>query len=561
MLTASTGSSYLWKNGTTTITGATAQSYTATAGGGYSVEVTNANNCKATSAGTTVTVNTLPVITSYAQIDGGNWFQASATTVCSGSTLVLGPHPTVETGWSWTGPNGYSATSRAITLAALTTTQGGVYTASYTDGNTCKASATFTLAVNALPTAAITTTTATTFCTGGSVVLTSSAGSSYLWKNGTATIIGATVQNYTASTAGSYTVEVTNAGGCKATSTATIVGVNALPTVAITTNTPTTFCTGGSVVLTASAGSSYVWKNGTTTITGSTAQNYTASTAGSYTVEVTNAGGCKATSTATTVTVNALPTAVIIASGSTTIVSGGSVVLTASTGSSYIWKRGSTQVGTSQSYTAATAGSYTVEVTNANNCKATSSAMTVTVNANQPSVITVTSPTANSTVNGSIDIAVDITDADGSITLVEFLDGTTVIGTSVTAPYLFTWANPSEGTHTIYVRVTDSNGGVTTSAATQVTSSSTTTGTQSSNTLNAVVYPNPSNGDVYIDTDVDLSTASITLVDVLGREVGVTSVATGNGARIDVSKLSEGAYVLTIKHGNSIVRNKITVVK
>jgi hypothetical protein len=359
--------------------------------------------------------------------------------------------------------------------------------------------------------------------------------------------------------AGSYTVEVTNANSCKATSTATTVVVNALPTATITTSTPTTFCQGGSTVLTASSGSSYKWMNGTTQV--GTAQSYTATTAGSYTVEVTNANSCKATSTATTVVVNALPTATITASGSAAIVSGTSVVLTASSGSSYIWKRGGTQVGTAQSYTATTAGSYTVEVTNANNCSATSSAMTVTVTANQPSTITVTAPTPNATVIGAIDIAVDVTDADGTITLVEFLDGTTVIGSTTAAPYNFTWDNPSEGAHTIFVRVTDSNGGVTTSAATQVTSSTTTTGVQSSNTLNAVVYPNPSNADVYIDTDVDLSNASITLVDVLGREVSVSPVATGMGARINVSNLSAGTYVMIIKQDNSILRKKITVVK
>ncbi|MBC7450417.1 MAG: T9SS type A sorting domain-containing protein, partial [Cytophagales bacterium] len=82
-----------------------------------------------------------------------------------------------------------------------------------------------------------------------------------------------------------------------------------------------------------------------------------------------------------------------------------------------------------------------------------------------------------------------------------------------------------------------------------------------SNTLNANVYPNPSNGDVYIDTDVDLSNARITLVDVLGREVAVSSVVTGSGARLDVSNLSEGAYVIIIKQDNSILRKKITVIK
>uniref|UniRef100_UPI00036F5617 Ig-like domain-containing protein n=1 Tax=Cytophaga aurantiaca TaxID=29530 RepID=UPI00036F5617 len=417
--------------------------------------------------------------------------------------------------------------------------------------------------VNAAPTAAITTTTPTTFCTGGSVVLTVSSGSSYKWMNGTTAITGVTAQSYTATTAGSYTVEVTNASGCKATSTATTVTVNAAPTAAITTTTATTFCAGGSVVLTASSGSSYKWMNGTTAITGATAQSYTATTAGSYTVEVTNASNCKATSATTTVTVNAAPTATITANGSTSIPQGGSVELQANTGSgfTYKWFKGTVQVGTAQTYTATDAGVYTVEVTNANNCSATSSGTNVNINTNQPSVITITSPVANTTVQGTITITADVTDPDGTIVAVEFLDGNMVIGTSTTAPYSFDWSNPGQGTHVITVRVTDSNGGVTTSAPVTITAEAVTTGVQSSNTLNANIYPNPSRGDVYIETDVDLSNASFMIVDVLGREVQLESTLTGSGAMVDVSNLSAGTYVFIINNGNSILRKKVTVVK
>ncbi len=149
--------------------------------------------------------------------------------------------------------------------------------------------------------ASISSTTPTTFCQGGRVVLTASAGSSYVWKNGTTTL-STTTQTLNATTAGSYTVEVTNTNGCKATSEATTVTVNPLPTSNISTTTPTTFCQGGSVVLTASAGSSYIWKNGNTTLS-TTTQTLTANIAGSYTVEVTNSNGCKATSVATAVEV------------------------------------------------------------------------------------------------------------------------------------------------------------------------------------------------------------------------------------------------------------------
>jgi hypothetical protein len=229
---------------------------------------------------------------------------------------------------------------------------------------------------------------ATTFCSGSSVVLTASAGSSYLWSN------GATTQSITVTTAGSYTVRVTNASGCRSpASAATVVTVIALPTAPISGNT--SFCTGGNTVLTstATAGSgtisSYQWQvGGINVASGGTSATYTATAAGSYTVTVTNSNGCSFTSSAYVVSVNALPTAPI--SGNTSFCTGGNTVLTstatAGSGSisSYQWKIGGVNVasgGTSAIYTATAAGSYTVTVTNSNGCSFTSSAYVVTLNA------------------------------------------------------------------------------------------------------------------------------------------------------------------------------------
>ena len=114
-----------------------------------------------------------------------------------------------------------------------------------------------------------------------------------------------------------------------------------------------------------------------------------------------------------------MPVSNITASGPTTFVQGGNVVLTASAGASYKWFKGTTQVGTASSYTASTAGVYTLEVTNTSSCKATSVGMTVNVNSNQPSVITLTAPTNNATINGAITISATATDPDGAITKVE----------------------------------------------------------------------------------------------------------------------------------------------
>jgi Bacterial Ig domain/Secretion system C-terminal sorting domain len=74
---------------------------------------------------------------------------------------------------------------------------------------------------------------------------------------------------------------------------------------AIITSPSTSFCAGGSVALSANAGTSYVWRNGSTAV--GTSSTYIAKTGGSYTVIVTNASGCKDTSAVKTMTVNPVP--------------------------------------------------------------------------------------------------------------------------------------------------------------------------------------------------------------------------------------------------------------
>jgi len=254
----------------------------------------------------------------------------------------------------------------------------------------------------------------TTFCAGGSVTLTSSAGSSYLWSN------GATTQSINVTTAGTYTVQV-GSGSCQSVPSAgTTVTVNPLPsTPTISAGGPTTFCAGGSVTLTSSAGNSYLWSNGATTA------SINATTAGTYTVQVTNAAGCQsAASLGTTVTVNAAPsTPTISAGGSTTFCAGGSVTLTSSTGTTYLWSNGATTA----SINATTAGTYTVQVTNAAGCQSTASAgTTVTVNA-LPSAPTISSGGSTTFCTG------------GSVTL------TSSIGTS------YLWSN---GATTVSINAT-----------------------------------------------------------------------------------------------------------
>lgn len=372
-LTASTGTSYLWS------TGATTAAITPTTSGTYTVQVTNAAGCQSVaSTVTTVTVNTLP---GQPTISAGG-----LTTFCAGGSVTL--TASAGTSYLW---------STGATTAAISPTTSGTYSVQVTNAAGCQstASAGTVVTVNALPAQpTISASGPTTFCAGGSVTLTSSAGTSYVWSN------GATSTAITPTTSGTYTVQVTNAFGCQSiVSAGTTVTVNALPSQpTITAGGPTTFCSGGSVSLTATPATSYVWSDG------SLSPSINPSSTGTYTVQVTNAAGCQSIASApTTVTVNSLPaTPTITAGGATTFCAGETVTLTATTGTTYLWSTGATTAAISPT----TSGTYTVQVTNAAGCQSAASAgTTVTVNA-LPVISqgTLTNPTSCVIDNGSIQV-------------------------------------------------------------------------------------------------------------------------------------------------------------
>ncbi|MEY2692723.1 MAG: hypothetical protein RIT03_1113, partial [Bacteroidota bacterium] len=167
----------------------------------------------------------------------------------------------ITTTYSWaSSPAGFTSSTQNPT--GVTPTETTIYTVTSTNSYGCSATASTTVTVNPLPTATITAGSATTFCSGGSVVLTANAGSSYVWKKDGNTIPGAAAQTYTATTAGAYTVTVTNAYVCSATSAATTVTVNTSPNMPTASNV--TLCGTGSVTLTATdpgVGYSINWYN------------------------------------------------------------------------------------------------------------------------------------------------------------------------------------------------------------------------------------------------------------------------------------------------------------
>ncbi|TXH22798.1 MAG: hypothetical protein E6Q99_08740, partial [Elusimicrobia bacterium] len=321
---------------------------------------------------------------------------AGTTSFCTGGSVVLNATTGTGSTYVWY-RNGTVITG--ATAASYTATTGGTYTVQRTVAGCAGLSGGVVVSVGTPPTVSLTAGGATSFCSGGSVVLsaTSGTGSTYVWyRNGTV-ISGATAAAYTVSTAGSYTVQRT-VSGCSAVSAAISVTVTVGPSVSITATGSTSFCTGGSVVLSATTGtgSSYVWFRNGTVISGATASSYTATTAGSYTVQ-RSVSGCSSTSSAVTVSVADGAATTITPGGATTFAQGGSVSLYAtwSNGSSFVWYRnGAAITGStfSNTITVSEGGSYTV-VRTVNGCSSTSPAVSVTVTGSTALSVTANGPT------------------------------------------------------------------------------------------------------------------------------------------------------------------------
>lgn len=206
-------------------------------------------------------------------------------------------------------------------------------------------------------------------CSGTTLNLTSSpSGMSYQWTgpNGfSSTQQNPSISNAPSAANGTYTVTITNASGCSA-STTTNATVNTTPVATAGSNSPA--CTGNNLNLTSGPnGYSYQWSGPggfTSTSQNPTRSNTQASYAGVYTVTVTNAGCASTTSIA--VTVNNSPVAT--AGNNGPVCSGTTLNLTSSGGGTYQWSGPSGFSSTLQNpsrtnTTTSHSGTYTVTVT------------------------------------------------------------------------------------------------------------------------------------------------------------------------------------------------------
>lgn len=86
--------------------------------------------------------------------------------------------------------------------------------------------------------------------------------------------------------------------------------------------------------------------------------------------------------------------------------------------------------------------------------------------ANSNPSVSITSPANNASMNAgaSVTIAANASDSDGTISKVEFYNGSTLLGTDTSSPFSFAWSNVAAGNYALKAIATDDDGASTTSA-------------------------------------------------------------------------------------------------
>jgi hypothetical protein len=343
---------YTWLRGNTIV--GSGMSYTASVTGSYVVVVTDNTDCPGASPAVQVNVG-VPVVIS------GN------SSLCQGTTDSL-TVPLGYAAYSWSG--GSNTYKQPITAP-------GTYTVTVTDNAGCTSSATKSIAMLPAPAQPVISLSGpAAFCPGQNVTLTSNISNNIQWN------VGPTTASIITDTSGVYTVTVTGNNGCQNTSAPVITTRYPMPQTSIYANGPTTFCAGGTLILSTDPASAYLWSNN---LTSSSIQ---VTSSGTYSVSTTDSNGCQAQSGSVVVTVNPLPLIpVISASGPLDFCNGSSVTLTSSAATNNLWSNGVT----TQSQIVYQSITLTDTVSNVFGCK--SGSAPVQVNVHPVASITASGPT------------------------------------------------------------------------------------------------------------------------------------------------------------------------
>jgi len=311
-------------------------------------------------------------LTYYSVLPNGTYFMvlqstcanASLTAVSNEATVTIGSPTTVISPTNAvacnnstitltaTGASSYSWSTNATTYStSVTQTATTIYTVTGT--SSCGTSTASINVVTSNPTVTAVSS-STAICIGQTATLTASGVDTYTWSSGpTNSVIPVTPTVTT-----NYTVTGTDANGCVANTTISVV-TNTVPVVNVV-GSATAVCAGQPINLTASGANTYTWN----TSSNNASITVTPTTTTTYSVSGSNAAGC-VSGASYTVNTNALPSVTAVTSASIMCL-GSTATLTASGANTYTWNTSTTANSVIVSPSASTI--YIVTGTDANGC-------------------------------------------------------------------------------------------------------------------------------------------------------------------------------------------------
>lgn len=355
--------------------------------GTYTVTLTVANSVCSSSYSQQVVI---PAVTASALF--------SPATVCVNTAVSFTDatiHPLMIKNWLWNFGDGTSSAAQHPEKSFSTAGNKNIQL-TITDINGCSGSYSFSINVNPLPAQGVISPPGPlTICSNSSVNLMAPAGMSWNWAD------GSTLQNFTATSAGNYWVEVTTSNNCVYTTPPVAVSFSNSPVAAIIKG-DTALCTGEQTMLLAYTGNfnSYAWfeTGNPNALSGSIFLNINAVTPGikNYYLVVTNSSGCSDTSELFKVTIHPVPAIPVLTSvpaGNNCAGSPVSIeVLNPQHQTSYNWSNGMASYYLSGSSTPAIqtgiSGNYFVTAVNAGGCSRSSSVLSIHPMPDFSSVIT-----------------------------------------------------------------------------------------------------------------------------------------------------------------------------
>ncbi len=315
----SSGATYVWKKDDVAIVGASTANYSPTLTGIYKLELTS-DGCTRTSniVDVTVSAGTAPAPTF-----------TSNSPICVGGTINITATSVGASGFSWTGPAGFSATGATITRPSYEAKFAGRYEVDVLGAGGCIAAKGSSLVETiSLPPFIVGFTGSDIICAGDTKVITASpadANFTYQWSDANGPISGATTTSLSVNATGSYSFKATSIlyPGCpEVTASPVQLTTASNPTVAFQApaesckDTPVTFT--NQSVLDANAGAQYQWDFGDTKSSTdvSPSHTYTIVSTLTVTLKASYRGGACEKTFSKPIKINLPPTATITTPGS-----------------------------------------------------------------------------------------------------------------------------------------------------------------------------------------------------------------------------------------------------